>query len=86
MELPLASFPIWFWDYDNDGALDLFVTTYGGRNIPSDVAWVAADYLGIQGPVDVIVPDHELPDEGLPLHQPFTVEDPVVGEQGRTQA
>ena len=25
---PLLSFPAWFWDYDNDGALDLFVANY----------------------------------------------------------
>ena len=25
---PIASFPCWFWDYDNDGALDLWVSAY----------------------------------------------------------
>ena len=25
---PLHSFPAWFWDFDNDGALDLFVAAY----------------------------------------------------------
>ena len=25
---PLRSFPTWFWDYDNDGNLDLFVAAY----------------------------------------------------------
>ncbi len=24
------SFPCWFWDYDNDGGLDIFVSGYGG--------------------------------------------------------
>jgi hypothetical protein len=28
---PVASFPAWFWDYDNDGNLDLFVSSYSGR-------------------------------------------------------
>ena len=25
---PRDSFPVWFWDFDNDGALDIFVSTY----------------------------------------------------------
>ena len=39
---PVFSFAGWFWDYDNDGWLDLFVTGYG-----ADVADIAADYLGL---------------------------------------
>ena len=39
---PEYSFPCWFWDYDNDGWLDLMVTGYSMR----DVGDVAADYLG----------------------------------------
>ncbi len=39
---PIESFPAWFWDYDNDGWLDLFVAGYA-RDIDS----VAADYLGL---------------------------------------
>ena len=35
------SFATWFWDYDNDGALDLFVAGYGGA--PEDAM---ADLLG----------------------------------------
>ena len=40
--LPLKSFPAWFWDYDNDGALDLFVSGYDWN-----VTDVAAAYLGL---------------------------------------
>jgi len=31
---PFAAFPTWFWDVHNDGALDLYVAGYGGRNVP----------------------------------------------------
>ncbi len=41
---PLNSFPGWFWDYDNDGVLDLFVSSY---TYPSGVGHVAAHYLGM---------------------------------------
>ena len=38
---PKNSFPTWFWDFDNDGVLDLFVASYA-----STQADVAADFLG----------------------------------------
>jgi hypothetical protein len=41
---PRLSFPTWFWDYDNDGRLDLFVAGYGG-----DVNEVAKNYLRPEG-------------------------------------
>ena len=43
---PLASFPTWFWDYDNDGWLDIFVGSFAGvtgYSLPD----VAADYLDL---------------------------------------
>ncbi|MEX1229967.1 MAG: FG-GAP-like repeat-containing protein [Planctomycetaceae bacterium] len=42
VEGPLRSFPIWFWDYNNDGLLDLWVGSY-----EAGAAQVAADYLGL---------------------------------------
>ncbi len=39
---PLESFPTWFWDYDNDGWLDIFVAGYA-----RDIELVAKDYLGV---------------------------------------
>ena len=39
---PLESFPTWFWDYDNDGWLDIFVAGYA-----SDIELVAKDYMGL---------------------------------------
>ncbi|MFQ5668972.1 MAG: CRTAC1 family protein [Acidobacteriota bacterium] len=38
---PRASFPSWFWDVDNDGALDLFVAAY-----TADISSIAASFLG----------------------------------------
>ncbi len=38
---PINSFPCWFFDYNNDGWLDLFVSGY----FLNDVGSVAADYL-----------------------------------------
>ncbi len=39
---PIRSFPVWFWDYDNDGILDLYVSSYW-----QEVSSVAASYLGM---------------------------------------
>jgi tetratricopeptide (TPR) repeat protein len=46
---PSRSFPAWFWDFNNDGALDLFVAAY-----TSNIAAFAADQLGVphQGETD----------------------------------
>lgn len=41
---PEHSFPAWFWDFDNDGWLDLFVSGYRY----SGVGDIAADYLGLE--------------------------------------
>jgi hypothetical protein len=40
---PQSSFPCWFFDYNNDGWLDIMVTGYAIK----DVGDVAADYLGL---------------------------------------
>ncbi len=42
VEEPILSFPTWFWDYDNDGWLDLFVAGFDYR-----IADVALDFLGL---------------------------------------
>ena len=42
VDLPFRSFPAWFWDFNNDGLLDLFVSSY-----ERDVTDVAADYFGL---------------------------------------
>jgi tetratricopeptide (TPR) repeat protein len=42
VENPIMSFPTWFFDYDNDGWLDLFVASF----VPS-VAEVARGFLGL---------------------------------------
>ncbi len=43
---PITSFPAWFWDFDNDGVLDIFVAAYGGDEF-TDVADIAASYLDL---------------------------------------
>ncbi len=47
VELPARSFPTWFWDYDNDGRLDILALGYSGDRLGMVAADVAADYLGL---------------------------------------
>ena len=42
---PLESFPTWFFDYDNDGWEDIFVTSFDSYSFRQQAAEVAADYL-----------------------------------------
>lgn len=41
VEKPVESFPAWFWDFDNDGSLDLFVAAYSAT-----IADMALFHLG----------------------------------------
>ena len=45
---PRQSFPAWFWDVDNDGHLDLYVSSYTGDR--GGLGFVAASYQGYPGP------------------------------------
>jgi hypothetical protein len=47
---PVSSFPVWFWDFDNDGVLDLYVPSYLGS--PPALEGLAASYLGLPTPVE----------------------------------
>ncbi|MBL9139921.1 MAG: CRTAC1 family protein [Verrucomicrobiales bacterium] len=40
---PMRSFPTWFWDYDQDGWLDIMVTGYSIRGVGD----IASDVLGL---------------------------------------
>ncbi len=51
VEGPVSSFPVWFWDYNNDGVLDLYVSSYAGAR--DSVALVAASYFGRSIPYDL---------------------------------
>ena len=48
---PGDSFPVWFWDFDNDGALDLYVSSY--RGVTDAVSAVAASYFGMPSLLDL---------------------------------
>ncbi|MFQ5703456.1 MAG: CRTAC1 family protein [Gemmatimonadales bacterium] len=39
---PVESFPTWFWDYNNDGWIDLFVSGYRAQ-----LGDIAAEYMGL---------------------------------------
>jgi hypothetical protein len=47
---PMASFPVWSGDVNQDGVLDLFVGAYGGPQLPPDSASVVAGLLGLPDP------------------------------------
>ncbi len=44
---PRFSFPAWFWDYNNDGRLDIYVSTYNENKGPSRLFPVVASYVGL---------------------------------------
>lgn len=50
---PMQAFPAWFFDYDNDGWLDLFVSSYGRDYLATGPTAVAADYLGLEVEVEL---------------------------------
>lgn len=47
---PRKSFPVWFWDFDNDGNLDVFVSSYEWDQ--GNLAAVASSYLGQSTPFE----------------------------------
>ncbi|NNE28569.1 MAG: CRTAC1 family protein, partial [Saprospiraceae bacterium] len=46
VENPLSSFPTWFWDFDNDGWLDIFVASYDMANLITAQVVEANYWLG----------------------------------------
>ena len=51
-EEPQDSFPTWFFDYNNDGWEDLFVSSFDIYSLKRTAQEVAADYLGIAKKAD----------------------------------
>ena len=47
VEAPRNSFPAWFWDVDNDGRLDLFVSGYPPEILSGRMDGVAAEFMGL---------------------------------------
>lgn len=47
VQKPTFSFPCWFWDYNNDGLLDLYVNSFNINDFTVASGKVAADYLGL---------------------------------------
>ena len=45
VQRPFFGFPVWFWDYNNDGYQDLFAASYDMRHFNRAAGQVAAEYL-----------------------------------------
>jgi len=76
---PRMSFPVWFWDFDNDGVLDLYVSSYEWDR--GNLAAVVASRLGLpneyelahlyrgdgRGQFDEVAKAHNLTHLALPM-------------------
>jgi hypothetical protein len=67
VELPLMSFPTWFWDFDQDGFEDLLVLSYDIRASGALHDAVAREYLGL--PVTIRVNGATVPLEFSKLYR-----------------
>lgn len=47
VSMPQFGFPVWFWDYNNNGLLDILVLTYDVRNIMWTAEEVARERMGL---------------------------------------
>ncbi len=52
VDKPHHSFPTWFFDYDNDGHLDLFACSYDLSRYSAFAENVAAFYMGMKSPAE----------------------------------
>lgn len=64
----IKTFPTWFWDYNNDGWLDIFVSGYDVSDIGNVAGQVAAEYLNIPYKADMprLYKNNGLGPNGLP--------------------
>ena len=50
VDKPVASFPVWWWDFNNDGNLDLYVSAY---DLDDGIESFAADFLEVAHDTEV---------------------------------
>ncbi|MDH3455513.1 MAG: CRTAC1 family protein, partial [Gemmatimonadota bacterium] len=48
VQRPISSFPVFFWDYNNDGWEDLFVASFDVRQSFGSAGEIAAQFLGLR--------------------------------------
>ena len=71
---PFFSFPVWFWDFDNDGWLDLCVGNSDLRRLDDAAADMAREFMGLslQSEMPRIYRNNGVNAEGVPSYTDVT--------------